>query len=213
MPQRSFQNRGQYRDRAQSVSIDWERLPIAPAPKAQVIDQLALKLTMEGRISEYVLDKHGVEKRKRCEVTLCTVRNPDGTTTTEREAQRLLQPIIDKVNSSIASPATARKSATFTTSTEVWERDYLSLCKPATRASERSNLKRLRSFFDPKDMRLIEDGDLQRFVASCTAEPEDHPQLRGTASRLWDAAFEQKYVDAVLEKPTLPRRRRPKARS
>jgi integrase len=174
------------------------------------------KALWKGGYSEYVLDEHGVEKRIRREATLCTVKKPDGTTTTKREAQRLLQPILDKVNSSIASPATARKSATFTAFSDVWERDYLSLCKPATQASERSNLKRLRAAFGQRDIRLIGAGDLQRFVASCTAErlsPKTIRNLWGTVSRIWDAALKQKYADAVLPKPKLPRRAKARPRS
>ncbi|HEV2578270.1 MAG TPA: site-specific integrase [Acidobacteriaceae bacterium] len=174
------------------------------------------KTLWKGGYSEYVLNEHGVEVRKRREVMLGPVKKADGATTTKREAQRLLQPFLDKVNSSIASPATARKSATFMAFSEVWERDYLSLCKPATQVSERSNLKRLKAAFGEKDIRLIDAGDLQRFIASSTAEglsPKTIRNLWGTVSRIWDAAHAQKFVDAVLPKPKLPRRRKPKPRT
>lgn len=134
------------------------------------IFQNQTKTLWKGGFSEYLLDEHGVEKRVRREITLCAVKKLDRTTTTKREAQRLLQPFLDKVNSSIGSPSKARKTATFVAFSEVWERDYLSLCKPATQASERSNLKRLRAAFDQKDIRLISAGDLQRFIASSAAE-------------------------------------------
>ena len=55
-----------------------------------------------GSYAEYVLDSHGVEKRKRREVVLCPVKN-EGIITRKREAQKLLQPTMDKANSSLAA--------------------------------------------------------------------------------------------------------------
>lgn len=45
-----------------------------------------------------------------------------------------LQPYVDRVNASIASPAIERKSITFEAFAEIWKRDYLSLSKPSTQA-------------------------------------------------------------------------------
>ena len=105
-----------------------------------------------GKYSEYVLDSHGVEKRVQRQIVLCPVKNGEKVTG-KREAEGLLQPYVDRVNSSIASPARERKSATFEVFAEIWKRDYLSLSKRSTQSSSRSLLKRLIAVFGSKDMR------------------------------------------------------------
>lgn len=47
---------------------------------------------------------------------------------TKREGLRLLQPILDRVNSGVTQ---SRKVITFDAFTQTWERDYLSLHKPS----------------------------------------------------------------------------------
>ena len=76
----------------------------------------------------------------------------------KREAQRLLQPYVDRVNVALAAPVRERKSATFEALAEIWERDYLSLSKPSTQSGGRSTLKRLKAAFGRKDMRAIDAG-------------------------------------------------------
>ena len=122
-----------------------------------------------GMYAEYVLDSHGVERRKRNQVVLCPVKMGDKIMH-KREAQRLLQPYLDRVNSSLAAPARERKSATFEGFAEMWERDYLSLSKPSTQSSTRSYLKRLKAAFGKKDMRQIEAGDIQRLISESMSE-------------------------------------------
>jgi integrase len=98
---------------------------------------------------------------------------------------------------------------------EIWERDYLSLSKPSTQSGARSNLKRLKAAFGRKDMRAIDAGDIQRFVAASMKEGLDPKTLRnywGTANLIWNAALAQKYVDALLPKPKLPRRSKKRAK-
>ena len=86
-----------------------------------------------GSYSEYVLDAHGVEKRVRRQITLSSTKK-GANNVTKREAQRLLQPYLDRVNSGIATPARERKSATFEAFCDIWQRDYLSLCKTRPRS-------------------------------------------------------------------------------
>jgi hypothetical protein len=112
----------------------------------------ATKTMWLGAYSEYVLDCHGVEKRVRKQVTLSPVKIGD-TKISKRDAMRLLQPSLDRVNSGTAR---ARKSITFDAFSEVWERDYLSQSKPATQSATKSYLKRLRAAFGTRDMRTIE---------------------------------------------------------
>jgi hypothetical protein len=161
------------------------------------------KTLWTGEYVEYVLDAHGLEKRIRHSVVLCPVKNGEKTTG-KREAQRLLQPYVDRVNMALSTPIRERKSATFEAFAEIWERDYLSLSKPSTQSGARSTLKRLKAAFGRKDMRAIDAGDLQRFVAASMAEGLDPKTIRnywGTVSLIWNAALAQKYVDAVLPKP------------
>ncbi len=56
-----------------------------------------------GNYAEYMLDSDGAEKRVRREVVLGPIRNADGTAMSKREAQRLLQPYVDRVNSSLST--------------------------------------------------------------------------------------------------------------
>jgi integrase len=172
------------------------------------------KTLWTGEYVEYSLDAHGIEKRIRHSLVLCPAKNGEKTTG-KREAQRLLQPYVDRVNVALSNPVRERKSATFEAFAEIWERDYLSLSKPSTRSGARSNLKRLKAAFGRKDMRAIDAGDLQRFVAASMAEGLDPKTIRnfwGTASLIWNAALAQKYVDALLPKPKLPRRPKKKAK-
>ena len=170
-----------------------------------------------GEYSEYILNAHGVERRIRKQVVLSPVKR-DGVIIGKREAQRLLQPHLDKVNSSIASPARERKSIMFEAFAEIWKRDYLSQCKPSTISAGKSHVKRLAAEFGNRDMRSIDAGDIQRMIASRMAEkenpwtPKTVRNVWGTINQIWQAAHAQKYVDAVLPKPKLPRRPRVKAR-
>jgi integrase len=167
-----------------------------------------------GEYAEYVLDTHGAEKRKRRQIVLSPVKIEDKTIG-KREAQRLLQPYVDRVNVALAMPVRERKSATFEAFAEIWERDYLALSKLSTQSGTRSTLKRLKATFGRKDMRSIDAGDIQRFIAASMAEGLDPKTIRnhwGTVSLIWNAALAQKYVDALLPKPKLPRRPKKKAR-
>ena len=167
-----------------------------------------------GEYAEYGLDAHGAEKRIRHQIVLSPVKNEDKTIG-KREAQRLLQPYVDRVNGALAAPVRERKSATFEAFAEIWERDYLSLSKPSTQSGTRSTLKRLKAAFGRKDMRAIDAGDVQRYVAKGMAEGLDPKTIRNhwsTVSLIWNAALAQKYVDALLPKPKLPRRAKKKAK-
>jgi integrase len=160
-----------------------------------------------GMYSEYVLNSNGVEKRHRKQVVLGSVRQPNGDMT-KREAQRLLQPYVDRVNSSLSALARESKSATFEEFSKVWERDYLCLSKPSTQASMRGQVKRLAAAFGKKDMRQIDAGDLQRVIATMESRGLDAKTIRNlwvTARLVWAAAVAQKYADSLLPKPKLPR--------
>lgn len=167
-----------------------------------------------GKFAEYVLDVHGVEKRIRHQIVLTPVKSGEKIIG-KREAQRLLQPHVDRVNFSLSVAKSERKSATFEEFAEIWERDYLSLSKPSTQSGARSNLKRLKAAFGAKNMRQIDAGDIQRFVAASVAEglePKTVRNLWGVVSLVWTAALAQKYVDAMLPRPKLPRRTKKKAK-
>ena len=72
-----------------------------------------------GAYSEYVLDNYGVEKRVRKQITLSPVKTGD-TKISKRDAMRLLQPHLDRVNGGTTQ---ARKSIAFDSFSEIWERD------------------------------------------------------------------------------------------
>ena len=64
-------------------------------------------------------------------------------------------------------------------------------------------------------MRQIDAGDIQRLVAAMVGEglaPKTLRNLWGAISLIWGAALTQKYVDAMLPKPKLPRRPRKRPR-
>jgi integrase len=161
-----------------------------------------------GMYSEYVLDSNGVEKRIRRQVMLGPIRKPDGTVMTKREAQRLLQPYVDHVNSSLSAPAREHRSATFDSFAQIWERDYLSLSKPSTQSTMRGHVKRFKAAFGQNDMRQISTTDLQRVIAAMDADEYSPKTIRNvwtTARLIWEAALTQSYVERVLPKPKLPR--------
>jgi len=87
-----------------------------------------------GMYSQYVLDSNGVERRKRKSVVLGPIRKANGEEMRKREAQRLLQPYLDRVNSSISAPVREHKSATFEAFVAIWER--LSVSVEAFHASD-----------------------------------------------------------------------------
>ena len=167
-----------------------------------------------GAYIEYALDTNGQEKRIRKQIVLCPVRTGEKVTG-KREAMRLLQPYVDRVNVALATPVRERKSATFGAFAAIWERDYLSLSKPSTQSGARSNLKRLRAAFGNRDMRSIDAGDIQRLIAASMKEGLDPKTIRnhwGTVSQIWNAALAQGFVDSALPKPKLPRRTKKRAR-
>jgi integrase len=170
-----------------------------------------------GEFSEYVLNAHGVEERIRKQVVLSPMKR-NGKAVGKREAERKLQPHLDRVNASIASPARERKSITFEAFAEIWKRDYLSQCKPSTISAGKSHVKRLTAQFGNRDMRAIDAGDIQRMIATRMAQtenpwtPKTVRNVWGTINQIWQAALAQKYVDALLPKPKLPRRSKVKAR-
>lgn len=158
-----------------------------------------------GQYTEYVLNSQGVEVRQRPSVILCPA------TEGKRAALRALQPYLDKVNNSLSAPAQEKKSATLEEFLVVWKRDYLSLTKPSTQSGMKSSIKRLEAAFSSKDMRKIDAGDIQRLISALSAEglnPKSIRNLWGVASLIWNAALAQKYVDALLPKPKLPKRTR-----
>lgn len=161
-----------------------------------------------GMYSEYVLNAHGVETRIRKQVVLGTAA------ITKRKVRRLLQPHLDRVNSSLAESIRERKSATVDAFLTIWERDYLSIAKPSTQSSVRSQLKRLRECFGGRDIRQIDPGDLQRVISALNTEGLASKSIRnfwGVVSLVWQAALAQKYVDSLLPKPKLPPRPKKKA--
>jgi integrase len=167
-----------------------------------------------GMYAEYILDSQGVERRRRKQVVLCPVRIGD-VVTRKREAQKLLQPYLDHVNSSMSAPAREHKSATFEGFAEIWKRDYLSLAKPSTQSGAKGYLKRLNAAFGKKTMRQIDAADIQQVIAGMVSEGLDPKTIRnlwGVVSLIWNAALAQKYVDALLPKPKLPRKSKKKPR-
>ena len=167
-----------------------------------------------GMFSEYVLDSNGVERRVRRQIVLCTVK-VEGRVTRKREAQRLLQPYLDRINSSMSAPVRERKNATFEVFAGIWERDYLSLSKPSTQSASRGHLKRLKAAFGQKNMRQIDAGDIQRLISAMDSgglDPKTIRNLWGIVSLIWNAALAQKYVDSMLPKPKLPRRAKKRPR-
>ena len=145
---------------------------------------------------------------------LCPVKIGEAITR-KRDAQKLLQPYLDRVNSSLSAPVRERKNASFEGFAKIWERDYLSLSKPSTQSSITGHLRRLEKALGPKDMRKIDAGDIQRIISAMDSEGLDPKTIRnlwGIVSLIWAAALSQKYVDSALPKPKLPRKLKKKTK-
>jgi integrase len=167
-----------------------------------------------GSYAEYILDSHGLEKRNRKQLVLSPVNTEEGKVT-KRQAQKLLQPYLDGVNTSISAPVRERKNITLTAFAETWKKDYLSLSKRSTQSGMLCHVKRLGDTLGEKDMREIGAGDIQKIISAMNGEglnPKTVRNLWGVVSLIWAAALAQKYVDAVLPKPKLPRRLKTKPR-
>lgn len=106
------------------------------------------------------------------------VRKPDGTEVRKREAQRLLQPFVDRANASLAEPARQHRTIAFDAFAEIWKRDYLSLSKPSTQSTMRSQIKRLVAAFGKGEMRSVGAGDLQRLIVAMEAEELESKTIR-----------------------------------
>jgi hypothetical protein len=146
-----------------------------------------------GMYSTYVLGSNGVERRKRKSINLGLVRKPDGQVMGKREAQRLLQPYLDRINSSISAPSREQKDVTFDAFAVIWERDYLSLSKPSTQATMRGHVRKLKTFFGSKELRQIEVAEVQRFVIAMRAEAYEPKTIRNfweTLRLILGVAFE-----------------------
>ena len=153
----------------------------------------------------YVLDANGVEIKQRQQPVLCSVRDAQGKNVTKRQAERLLQPRLDVANASARGES---QTLTFTAFAEIWVNDYLILAKPSTRSGMTGHVQRLKTIFGDRQMRSIGAGDVQRLVTSMNAKgmaPKTIRNVWGVISMIWAAALAQKYVDAVLPKPKLPR--------
>lgn len=167
-----------------------------------------------GMYAEYVLDAQGIEKRIRKQVILSPTKTAEGTVS-KRQAEKLLQPYVDRVNASISSPARERKNVTLDAFLEIWERDYLSLYKPSTQSSMRVHLRRIKAIFGKLEMREIGAGHIQQLISRMQSEGTDPKSIRNvwaTIRLIWDAALAQKYVDAQLPKPKLPKKPKVKAK-
>ena len=152
-----------------------------------------------GEYSEYALDAHGVERRRKVRIVLLPARKLDGTNVRKSEAKNLLQPYLNRVNEQSAFPARERKTATFEAFADIWERDYLVLSKPSTQSSVRTHLRLLKAVFGTKDMRAIDAEDVQRLISKLTREGKEPKTIRnvsGTIRLIGDAALAQKYVDS-----------------
>ena len=168
----------------------------------------ATKTQWIGSYSEYALDGHGVERRKRVRIVLSPSRKDDGTPVRKNEAKNLLQPYINRVNEQSTFPSRERKTATFEGFAKIWEDDYLILSKRSTQSSVRTQLRTLRAEFGTKEMGSIDAGDIQRLISRLTREGREPKTIRnmwGTISLIWQAALAQKFVDSTLPKPKLPK--------
>ena len=98
-----------------------------------------------GAYSEYALDAHGVERRKRVRIVLSPARKGDGTPVRKSEAKNLLQPYLNRVNEQSTFPAReTQRLQRLKRLQRYWENDYLILSKPSTQCSVRTHLRILK---------------------------------------------------------------------
>ncbi len=167
-----------------------------------------------GRFLEDVVE-HGIVRRKHRTVLLCPVRTSDGRAVTERQALRLLQPYLDKVNSATYQPEQVKKTIFFAEFAARWEADILSQKKPSTQMSARVHLKNyLLPALAGREVRAIQTEDIQHLLSRLNGRvsPKTIRNIKMTISTMWQIARSWGYTECdVVSNLVLPRITRTKS--
>jgi integrase len=126
---------------------------------------------------------------------------------TRKLAIRELDSRLDTINSPTYR---ARPTATFAEFAKRWEADVVSQLKPSTASNYRMHLRRhLVPFFGKEQVKDIDPGLVQRFVARQKSAPKTVRNLIVTLQSMWRSARAQRYVaHDIFDGVVLPKARR-----
>jgi integrase len=128
---------------------------------------------------------------------------------TEKLAQRELDARLDVINSPTYR---ARPTATFAEFAKRWEADVVPQLKPSTASNYRMHIRRhLTPFFGKEQVKDIDAGMVQQFVARQQSAPKTIRNLVITLQSMWRSARAWKYVSHdIFEGVVLPKPRHTK---
>ena len=126
---------------------------------------------------------------------------------TRKLAIRELDARLDTINS---PNYRARPTATFAEFAKRWEADVVSQLKPSTASNYRMHLRcHLNPFFGKEQVKDIDPGLVQRFVARQKSAPKTVRNLIVTLQSMWRSARAQRYVaHDIFDGVVLPKARR-----
>ncbi len=168
-----------------------------------------------GRYLEDV-EQNGVIRRKHRTVTLSRIRGNDGKTVTEHQARRLLQPLLDRVNSAANQQLQPKKTILFSEFSKKWSALILSQKKPSTQLTIRGHLE---NYLEPAlancEVRSVQTEDIQSILSKLRSRvsPKTVRNVKATVSMMWRIAkawgYTEEDVSSGLDLPQVPRPKQP----
>ncbi len=168
-----------------------------------------------GRYLEDVLE-NGVLRRKHRTITLSLVRGADGKAVTERQAKRLLQPYLDRVNSTSNDFLQPKKTISFSDFSAKWKALILRQKKPSTQLTIQGHIQ---NFLLPalahQEVRCIQTEGVQSLLSDLRAKlsPKTLRNVKATISMMWRIAkawgYTEHDVASGLDLPSVARSKQP----
>jgi len=166
-----------------------------------------------GRYLEDVVE-NGAIRRKHRTVTLALIRGFDGKAVSERQARRLFQPYLDKVNSATNQALQPKKTILFSDFSAKWRALILNQKKPSSQPTINGHIDHyLLPTLRDREVRSIQTEDIQVILSNLRAclQPKTLRNVKATISMMWRIAKAWGYTELdVTSGLDLPSVRRPK---
>ncbi len=168
-----------------------------------------------GRYLEDVLE-NGVLRRKHRTITLSLVRGADGKAVTERQAKRLLQPYLDRVNSTSNDFLQPKKTISFSDFSAKWKALILRHKKPSTQLTIQGHIQNLLlPALGHQEVRCIQTEGVQSLLSDLRTKlsPKTLRNVKATISMMWRIAkawgYTEHDVASGLDLPSVARSKQP----